>query len=232
VATTNSLTSAALTALYSANIGTPVAIGASRAPMGAGSGGIVLHITYTNGTETSVELQVEVSDLAADLITGETLTIVTNDIDDSLVKVPARSGTVVIHGVSAGGAFTLQDNGSGAFTVTSGTETIPAPGVGNSIDYVSGVIDVDLTNNITAATVDYTYDSFYLPTDASGSSIAEVFTATATGLYRFEVPMTFEATERSVRISAKATTPGGGAGTVVVDVVHVLPHPATATRVV
>lgn len=85
-------------------------------------------------------------------VEAEALTIVGNDVSDTLVLPAAVPGTVIATVTkSAGGDVVLQDDGAGNFTITSGTGTITSA----SINYLSGAISINLVQNLASGTVDY-----------------------------------------------------------------------------
>lgn len=92
---------------------------------------------------------------SGDAVNKETGTISSNNVAHTCAYIPVRPGTVTISGTSAGGAFTVTDDGNGGFVLTVGTETLSVA----TINYATGVLSLDFVNNITAATVTYRYDS-------------------------------------------------------------------------
>ena len=94
---------------------------------------------------------------SGDAVNEETLAIVTNDIADTFNYIPVRPGTITITAVTANGTNVVVDDGVGGFA--SGSTSNPDTITSGSIVYSTGVVALDLSANITSATVTYRYDS-------------------------------------------------------------------------
>lgn len=89
---------------------------------------------------------------SGDAVSSEVITTST-DISHTLAYKPVRPGTVTVNmTVDTDGAVVATDDGNGGFIVSAGTLS------SGSINYSTGAIAINMSNNITAATVTYRYD--------------------------------------------------------------------------
>lgn len=91
---------------------------------------------------------------SSDSVVNETMTINSNDVAHTMAYRPVRPGTVtVVMTVTGVGSVTGQDNGNGGFVFTGGSSA------SGTINYETGVVAIGFTENITAASATYRYDS-------------------------------------------------------------------------
>lgn len=91
---------------------------------------------------------------SSDSVVNETLTLSGNNVAHTLAYHPVRPGTVTMVLTLTGvGTVTVTDDGNGAFLTTGGTLS------SGSINYETGVVALDFSQNVTAGTGTYRYDS-------------------------------------------------------------------------
>jgi len=86
----------------------------------------------------------------------EVATIGSNNVGHTVAYTPVKPGTVRITAVVSAANCVFADNGAGGFYQLSGAAQTISTG---TIDYGTGAIVLDLSNNITSATITYVYDN-------------------------------------------------------------------------
>lgn len=91
---------------------------------------------------------------SSDSVVNEVMLLSGNNVAHTMAYRPVRPGTVtLLLTVTGVGSVTATDDGNGGFLFTGGTVSSAA------INYETGVVAIDLSQNITAATATYRYDS-------------------------------------------------------------------------